>query len=153
MSRLVELWRSKNWPVLVVKHNSTNPDSPLAPLSPGNQLEAFLSGPNAALIQKSVNSAFYGTPDLHQWLSERSYDSLVICGITTNHCCETTARMAGNLGYKVEFALDATTAFPASFGGIDYSGAEVMAMTAANLDGEFARVCETSELVEKYARA
>jgi hypothetical protein len=61
--------------------------------------------------------------------------------------------MAGNLGYKVEFALDATTAFPASFGGIDYSGAEVMAMTAANLDGEFAKVCETSELVEKYARA
>ena len=35
---------------------------------------------------------------------QRAFDDLVVCGITTNHCCETTVRMAGNLGYDVRFA-------------------------------------------------
>ena len=39
------------------------------------------------------------------------HHELVLCGITTNHCCETTARMGGNLGYDVRFVLDATHTF------------------------------------------
>ena len=58
--------------------------------------------------------------------------------------------MAGNLGYKVEFALDATTAFPIQLGQKVIPGEVVMEMTAANLDSEFARVTQTSELLEKY---
>lgn len=113
-------------------------------------MEPFLDGIGDVLIEKSVNSAFYGSPDLHQWLTDRELRSLVICGITTNYCCETTARMAGNLGYQVEFAIDATTAFPVTLGEKVIPGETVMEMTAANLDGEFARVTQTSELHEKY---
>ncbi|MFM1784673.1 MAG: hypothetical protein RLZZ579_950 [Actinomycetota bacterium] len=58
--------------------------------------------------------------------------------------------MAGNLGYKVEFAIDATTAFPVTLGERVIPGEVVMEMTAANLNGEFAQVVETSELLEKY---
>lgn len=147
---LMKLWRERSWPIVVVKHNSVNPNSTLSQSNPGNQLEPFLDGPRDVVIQKSVNSAFYGTPDLHLWLTKRGFSSLVICGITTNHCCETTARMAGNLGYKVEFALDATTAFPIQLGQKVIPGEVVMEMTAANLDSEFARVTQTSELLEKY---
>jgi nicotinamidase-related amidase len=150
---LLKLWRSKSWPVVLVRHNSANPNSPLAPGGDGNALEEFLSGPNDAVIQKSVNSAFYGTPDLHLWLTKRNLRSVVICGITTNYCCETTARMAGNLGYKVQFAIDATTAFSVKLGDQEFTGSAVMAMTAANLDGEFAQVLKTSELVESYQNA
>ncbi|MEY4989789.1 MAG: hypothetical protein RIS08_15 [Actinomycetota bacterium] len=147
---LVEHWRTRGWPLVVVKHNSKNPNSTLAPSQPGNDLEPFLDGLGDILVEKSVNSAFYGSPDLHQWLSERGHQSLVICGITTNYCCETTARMAGNLGYNVEFAIDATTAFPVALGERLIPGEIVMEMTAANLHGEFAIVTQTSELLEKY---
>ncbi len=151
ISRLVASWRSKGYPVVIVKHNSTNPDSPLSPSHPGNQLEEILAGPHDAVIQKSVNSAFYGTPDLHLWLSKRNFRSLVICGITTNFCCETTARMAGNLGYQTSFVVDATDAFDltSTFGEV-ISGDHVMEMTAANLDGEFATVMTTEAALEAF---
>jgi nicotinamidase-related amidase len=147
---LTEFFRQQSWPIVVVKHNSKNPDSPLHSGAEGNQLEPFLSGPRDAVIQKSVNSAFYGTPDLHLWLSKRDYRRVVICGITTNLCCETTARMAGNLGYQVDFIIDATNAFDRRDldGGL-IPAAQVMQMTAANLHGEFAQVMTTSEWLEK----
>jgi len=56
--------------------------------------------------------------------------------------------MAGNLGYSVQFALDATTAFPVKAqDGTVISGSDVMRMTAANLDPEFAKVVSTSDLL------
>lgn len=133
---------------MLVKHDSKSPNSPLNPSSPGNELEGFLQGPSDLVIHKTVNSAFYGKPDLQLWLTERNYRNLVICGITTNYCCETTARMAGNLGYEVKFVLDATTAFPVKdSAGVEISGRDVMRMTAANLHPEFAQVVSTSELI------
>lgn len=132
----------------MVKHNSENPNSPLNPANTGNELEGFLDGHRDVVIHKSVNSAFYGTPDLHLWLTKRAFRNLVICGITTNFCCETTARMAGNLGYGVKFVLDATTAFSIKDkDGIEISGQDVMRMTAANIDPEFAEIASTAELI------
>lgn len=151
ISMLVDSWRSKGFPVVIVKHNSSNPDSPLSPSGPGNQLEDFLVGPHEAVIQKSVNSAFYGTPDLHLWLTKRNFRKLVICGITTNLCCETTARMAGNLGYQTSFVIDATDAFDLSTAsGEVISGERVMQLTAANLNGEFANVITTEAVLESF---
>lgn len=145
---LVAHWRSKSWPIVIVKHNSAIPESPLNPSSKGNELEASLGGVRDLVIQKSVNSAFYGTPDLHLWLTKRNFRDLVICGVTTNFCCETTARMAGNLGYKVTFAIDATTAFDLKTkSGESISGELVMKMTAANLDGKFADVITVAEII------
>ena len=148
IEKLVAHWRVQGLPIVFVKHNSKNPVSPLNQSNEGNQLEGFLDGPRDLVIEKTVNSAFYGTPDLNQWLKQHNYLSLVICGITTNFCCETTARMAGNLGYEVQFVLDATTAFPVrAQDGTEISGGEVMKMTAANLDPEFAKVVSTSDLL------
>ena len=146
IEKLVLAWRAKGFPVVVVKHNSKNPDSPLFPGNSGNKLVDLLDGPVHTTIQKSVNSAFYGTPDLQLWLHKRNIKKLVICGITTNFCCETTARMAGNLGFQTNFVIDATDAFDIkAIDGSVISGADVMRGTAANLNGEFARVLSTSE--------
>ncbi len=110
-----------------------------------------MDGPRDVVIQKSVNSAFYGTPDLHLWLAKRNFRNLVICGITTNRCCETTARMAGNLGYNTTFVIDATDAFDVAHAdGRVTAASEVMRMTAANLDGEFATVLSTDEVLARY---
>jgi nicotinamidase-related amidase len=100
------------------------------------------------LVAKSVNSAFLGDPPLEPWLRERGIESITVCGIQTNMCCETTARMGGNLGFDVQFALDATHTFdlPAYGGGI-VPADELARVTASNLDGEFATVRATAELV------
>jgi nicotinamidase-related amidase len=99
-------------------------------------------------ITKTVNSAFYGKPDLDEWLHANDLKEIVICGITTNFCCETTARMAGNLGYDVKFAIDATRTFDMTLlDGTVVPAATVAAMTAANLHGEFATVLTTAEIV------
>src|SRR5262249_38309507 len=106
------------------------------------------------LVRKSVHSAFYGTPDLHAWLARARIRAVAICGVTTNHCCETTARMAGNLGYDVYFALDATHTFDRRGPDGNVISAEALALaTAANLSGEFATVTSTRELIAALAAA
>lgn len=58
--------------------------------------------------------------------------------------------MAGNLGYQVDFVLDATSAFDGkSLTGEVIPGATVMQLTAANLNGEFARVASTADLISE----
>ena len=67
-----------------------------------------------------------------------------LCGITTNHCCETTARVGGNLGYDVRFVLDATHAFDRrDLAGGSIPAEELARVTATNLNDEFATVVDT----------
>ncbi len=81
-------------------------------------------------------------------LRERGVESIAVCGITTNHCCETTARMGGNLGYDVRFVLDATHTFDLRGpDGAVFPADTVAQMTAANLHGEFATVVQTAALL------
>jgi nicotinamidase-related amidase len=148
IAALIERWRGEGRPIVFIRHDSVEPDSPLAPGLPGNAFKDVVAGEPDLLVRKEVNSAFYGTPDLHAWLQQRGIDEVVICGITTNQCCETTARMAGNLGYRTLFALDATHAFdrPDLDGGV-IPADEIVRVTAANLEGEFATVVSTAALV------
>lgn len=145
---LVREWRARSRPIVFVRHGSVNPRSPLHPDSPGYAFKGFLAGEPDLLVSKSVNSAFHGTPDLHSWLQENRISSIVICGITTNFCCETTARVGGNLGYQVYFAIDATHTFdrPDLEGGV-VPASELSRITAINLHGEFATVLATEDLL------
>jgi nicotinamidase-related amidase len=78
----------------------------------------------------------------------------VITGITTNHCCETTARVGGNLGYDVLFAIDATHTFDRTGpDGLTYQADQLAAVTAANLHDEFATVITTSALLTAMGRS
>jgi len=144
---LLALWRGKEWPIVLVRHDSQQSGSPLAPGQPGNEFQADIDGPHDLLVTKSVNSAFYGEPDLHQWLRGQGHTHVVICGLTTNHCCETTTRMAGNLGYRVSFVSDATRTFDRVHPDGQVIGAtDIARASAASLQGEFAEVTTTAEL-------
>jgi len=146
IDRIVQTWRDAERPIVVVRHDSASPGSPLRPGQPGNDLRPGIAGD--VLITKSVNSAFYGDPDLDAWLTQREITRLTICGITTNHCCETTARMAGNLGYDVTFVIDATYTFDRTGpDGRTVTAQELSRATAASLHGEFATVVTTTDLV------
>lgn len=144
-------WRSRGWPVVLVRHDSTSPTSPLRPGQPGNNLQPGIDGPHSLFVTKTVNSAFYGTPDLDAWLTESGYSEIVIGGITTNFCCETTARMAGNLGYRVTFVIDATRTFDhRTLDGATIPADTMATVTAANLNGEFGEVVTVAQVLQRH---
>jgi nicotinamidase-related amidase len=63
--------------------------------------------PRDLLLDKTLPGCFTKT-HLHEWLQERSVDTLTISGYMTHICCDTTARQGMHSGYKVEFLSDAT---------------------------------------------
>lgn len=154
IAALIDAWRDRDQPIVYVRHDSTEPGSPFTPGQRGNDFQQILSGEPDLLVVKSVNSAFHGDPDLATWLRAEGIDSIVVCGIQTNMCCETTARVAANLDFDMTFVLDATHTFdqPAHDGGT-ISADELSRVTASNLDPEFGRVMETSEAVAVVRRA
>jgi nicotinamidase-related amidase len=149
VGRLLAHWQQRGGTVVFVRHNSVEPDSSLHPSRPGNAFKPIIKGDPDVVVTKEVNSAFLGEPRLEPWLRDRGLGAIVVAGIQTNMCCETTARMGGNLGFDVAFALDATHTFdlpdPINGGRID---ADTLArVTAANLNDEFAQVMSTDELI------
>jgi nicotinamidase-related amidase len=153
VAALTAAWAASAEPIVVVRHDSRSSGSPLHPGRDGNTLVDSVAAIEPSLfVTKHVNSAFYGTPDLHAWLTDQGITELVVCGIQTNMCVETTARMAGNLGYDVTVALDATRTFDlqtdvAGLGIVTRTADELMANTALVLQGGgFARIATTAAL-------
>ena len=148
IAALIGKWRIEGAPIVFVRHDSVLPESPLRPGQPGNQIRPEITGEPDLLVTKNVNSAFLGDPDLDAWLRGRGITGVAIVGVQTNYCCETTARMAGNLGYETLFVLDATHTFDMpAFGGGTITAEELTRVTASNLHGEFAEVVTTAELL------
>src|SRR3954470_146891 len=148
IAALIEHWRAEERPVVFVRHDSDVPGSTLAPDHPGNAFKAVITGQPDLLVVKSVNSSFHGEPSLQAWLDGQGIRTIYLCGITTNHCCETTARVGGNLGYDVRFVLDATHTFdrPDPFGGV-VTADELARVPATTPRGEFATVADTRSVV------
>jgi nicotinamidase-related amidase len=143
VERLIAAARARGDAVVFVRHDSDEPGSPLRPGQDGNAFKDCVTGEPDLLVSKTVNAAFLGEPRLADWLDARAIRGIDVCGITTNHCCETTARLGGNLGYDVRFVLDATHTFDR--GGVP--AAELTRITGVNLDGEFATVVATDDVV------
>lgn len=144
---LLDKWRALGLPIYHIRHSSTNPASPLHISKSGFGYIEGLEPKNKEIeIIKSVNSAFIGT-DLDELLKSNGISSLVIAGLTTNHCVSTTVRMAGNLGYKTILVSDATATFDrVGVNGEKFDSELIHQTTLANLNGEFAKVLRTSEL-------
>jgi len=146
VAALLDAWRGAGQPVVIVRHDSTEPDSSFVPGEPGNELQELVEGERALLVTKSVSSAFHGDPDLGDWLHREGIEKLVLCGAQTNMCCETSARVGANLGFDIAFAIDATHTFDLADGnGGTITADELARVTHANLDREFCRVVTTSE--------
>jgi nicotinamidase-related amidase len=148
VAALIEAWRERGEPIVFVRHDSVEPGSPFTPGGPGNEFKDVLSGEPDLTVVKHVHSAFHGEPGLEAWLREAGLEQIAICGIQTNFCCESTARVGSNLGFDVAFAIDATHTFDltAPDGGTVTAG-ELARVTAANLASEFCPVVTTAELL------
>jgi nicotinamidase-related amidase len=149
IARLLNAWRSLNRPVFHIQHSSRLRDSPLNPNAAGHAIKEIVA-PRAGemVIDKSVNSAFIGT-DLEERLRRMGIQTVVVTGLTTDHCVATTARMAGNLGFDTYVVSDATATFPREGAdGKRYSADEVHAVNLASLNQEFAKIVSTNALLE-----
>lgn len=146
---LLTAWREKELPIIHVIHGSSDPNSELHPNKPGfEMLDALKPLENEPLLVKNVNSAFIGT-DLQERLKNAAIDTLVIAGLTTNHCVSTTTRMAGNFGFEVYLVSDATATFDRKGLNGAVFPAEVIHQTAlASLNEEFATVLDKASLFE-----
>ncbi|MER6120601.1 cysteine hydrolase family protein [Streptomyces sp. NPDC001743] len=152
---LIDAWQASGRPVVFVRHDSAKPASPLRVGYPGNDFKPYVEerrgkgGGAELLLTKSVNSSFYGTPDLKAWLDAAGVRQIVVAGIQTNMCVETTARMGGNLGYEVFVPLDATHTFDLTGPwGWTLSADELARATAVSLHGGgFAKVVSSAELI------
>jgi nicotinamidase-related amidase len=100
------------------------------------------------VLAKTSHNAFT-TTSLAQWLTTRGVDEVVVSGIRTEQCCETTARLASDLGYRVRFVLDATATQPLERhrGRGRLTAAEVQERTAAALQGRFAEVVSVEDVL------
>jgi ureidoacrylate peracid hydrolase len=105
-------------------------------------------GPGDIILEKPRYGAFHGT-DLDLILRGRGIESVIITGICTNVCCETTAREANMRDFKVFFMSDAT----ATFNTPEASADQTQPVVLATLRAAFAQVEDTATMIGKLERA
>jgi nicotinamidase-related amidase len=146
LQSLIDLCDARAVPVLQVFHvEEGGIENPFSRAS--GHVTAFpeLKINPAAVFTKSVHSAmFAATADgqsVDYWLRRHSVGHLIVSGIRTEQCCETTTRHASDIGYDVTYAVDATLTFPmTSASGRTFSVEEITERTALVLDDRFAKV-------------
>jgi nicotinamidase-related amidase len=110
VSALVQAYRAAHLPVVLLLH--TDSDEAFAKDSPSFTLMDFLKpGKDEPVMVKNTRNCFTSTT-LQPYLIEKGVRRVSITGIQMEQCCETTARIAADLGYAVDFVTEATMTFP-----------------------------------------
>jgi nicotinamidase-related amidase len=149
VDRLVRSFRDAGLPVFYVLHTDT--DDHFRPGSPYVKLMDFLSPrPEEPVLTKNTRNCFTST-NLQDLLRERGVRRLAITGIQMEQCCETTTRLAADLGYDVDFVIDATMTFPIPNpeNGDELSTDDIQRRTEFVLRRRFARIVPTDVLVQE----
>ncbi|MDR7153049.1 nicotinamidase-related amidase [Hydrogenophaga palleronii] len=148
---LIEGAKAVNMPIVRVFHRQ----GPAVPSNPFSEesgavrpLDGLADFDAAATFHKSRHSALVGT-GLDVWLNSNGMQRLIVSGIRTEQCCETTARHASDLGYTVDFVLDATLTFDmVQPDGSPLLAADIRARTATVLKDRFVRLCTPAQALE-----
>ena len=106
----------------------------------------------AATFHKNRHSALVGT-GLQVWLNQNQIGKIIISGIRTEQCCETTTRHASDLGYTIDYALDATMTWDMQQpDGKTMSAADIKMRTATVLQDRFAAVCNVQTALDRISQ-
>jgi nicotinamidase-related amidase len=142
-NRLIEGFEAQGLPIVRVFHISPGGEAGDAfAVASGwvRPLEGLRGFTPAHEVHKTRHSALVGT-GLDVWLTQQGIGQIVVSGIRTEQCCETTARHASDLGWQVVFVPEATLTFDMTLpDGSPFRAADIRARTASVLQGRFARV-------------
>jgi nicotinamidase-related amidase len=142
VTELLGTFREAGAPIIFVLHNDSDPG--FRPGDPEVRLMDFLGREESEpLIVKNTRNAFTST-DLQQRLDTLGVRKVAVIGISTEQCCETTTRVAADLGYDVDFVTEATATFPIGTLSTD----AIVERTEAVLRGRFARIATVSDVKE-----
>ena len=148
VTRLVDAYRAAGLPIFFFLHS--DPDPGFETSSPHYKLMPFIHRQaDEPLLHKITRNCFTST-DLPTLLMEKGVRRVAITGISMEQCCETTTRVAADLGYAADFVIDATMTFPIAnplVPGTEISVDAIAERTAAALHNRFARVTTTDVLV------
>ncbi len=153
ISRLIDGCQSRGVPLVDIFHVSQGPfaleSGLVTPMS-------FLSHQPQVSIYKRVHNALTES-GLDLWLRERQIKHLIISGMRTEQCCETTTRVASDLGFEVTFVTEATLTFPMTHPcGQTFSAQQIKQRSELVLVDRFATVTDVdgalAELDNRQAR-
>ena len=151
IARLLTEWRNRKGHVIYTKHLSLDPASPLHHRNPlGTEFKEGVKPLDGEVVfTKNVNSGFIGT-ELESYLKQKQIKSVVITGISTQHCVSTTTRMSGNLGFNTFLVSDATAAFEITDHlGVTHTADSIQELELAMLQKEFATIVTTDDLIQQ----
>lgn len=152
VTALIEAFRAAQRPVFFFLHTDSDPG--FATDSPHFRLMEFLAPlAEEPVLLKDTRNCFTST-NLQARLIHLGVRRLAIVGIQMEQCCETTARVAADLGYAVDFVLDATLTFPIVHRerpGEELGTAAIEERTAYALRDRFARITSTRQLLGELA--
>lgn len=152
VDRLIRAYREAGLPVVFILHN--DPDPGFRPGDPEVRLMEFLHPEEGEpVLLKNTRNSFTST-NLQEILDARGVRRVVITGISTEQCCETTTRVAADLGYDVDFVTEATATFPITDpeSGEVLTTDEIIRRTEFVLRGRFARIARVAALEAELLR-
>jgi nicotinamidase-related amidase len=148
MLKILNAWRTTQWPIVHVKHRSPEPDSVFWPEQQGFEFKPdFLPQVDELVIEKNIPCALLNT-NIKQILDHENICTIVLIGASTNNSIDATARTACGLGFRVFIVEDACFTFAKNdYFGIARTAADVHAMSLANLQDEYAQVINSHQLL------
>ncbi|MBX9298741.1 MULTISPECIES: isochorismatase family protein [Chromobacterium] len=143
--------QARGVPVINILHEA-GADGPFSAASGLVRPLDWMTHQPAATFVKHVHNALTDS-GLQSWLIKHGIQKLAISGIRTEQCCETTTRVASDLGYEVDFVTEATLTFPMTHAGsgVVYSAADIRARTELVLAGRFATIVTVEEALRRMA--
>ncbi|MGI9516293.1 MAG: cysteine hydrolase family protein [Pirellulaceae bacterium] len=141
VARLIDHARAADVPVVYVQHNG-GPGSPVELGAEGCEIHSSIAPQSGDLVVRKEESDAFLRTELQQQLQRLGVTTLVVCGMQSEYCVDTTCRSAYGLGYKVFLVEDAHT----TGGSGSLSGEQIVAHHNETLDGAFVTLCRTADV-------
>lgn len=149
--KLLAHFRAKNLPVYFVQHIATPTATFFRPNSEGVQIHsAIVPLPHEHIVRKHAPNSFYNT-DLQTELQKISAQELIICGMMTHMCVDTTVRAAKDLGYTITLISDACATKDLEWSGSIIAASTVQSVYLASLNGAFANILSSTDYLAQLA--